>query len=419
MEKIIMSRREMEQVKVFESLKRAEISQAAAAALLKITARQVRNKLKRFKAKGPEGLIHKSRGRESKKRWASKEKAYALELLRSDWLGFGPTFAAEKLEELHKIKISPETLRKAMIEGGLWTAKAKRPKHRKRRDRRSLRGVMVQLDGSDHDWFEGRAQKCTLLVFIDDATSELLWLEFVKSESLKGCFTAMQNYLTCHGRPGSFYVDFGKVWRVNLNNPEHEKLTQFERAMKELDIEMIHAYSPQAKGRVERSNGTLQDRLIKEMRLASISTMDEANIFARDVYISRHNKKFAVEPHQEGDSHRSLEGFNLKKILCRKSLRILQNDFIIAYNTRLFQLTEHQKAVIRPKEAITVREGILGEIALSVRGIDLDFIEILNRPIKQKEEKIYGPPKRRPVPEASKNWASQGYAKSSYVQPSK
>jgi hypothetical protein len=178
-----------------------------------------------------------------------------------------------------------------------------------------MRGMLIQLDGSPHDWFEGRASKCTLIVFIDDATSEILWLEFVKSESFSGVAGATKNYVEKCGRPTSFYVDYGSVFSVNLNNPERCKKTQFERIMKEMNIDVIHARSPQAKGRVERCNKTMQDRLVKEMRLAGISSIKDANRFVRQGdFIKRHNLKFAVPPIQEGNVHKDIEGYNLYKL---------------------------------------------------------------------------------------------------------
>jgi len=188
---------------------------------------------------------------------------------------------------------------------------------------------MIQLDGSPHDWFEGRGQTCTLLVFIDDTTSKIVWLEFCKSESYEEVMTATWNYFKHYGILGSFYVDYGSVFSVNLNNPERDEITQFERAMKELNIDVIHANSPQAKGRVARSNKTHQDRLVKELRLANICTIESANKFLQDFYIKQHNLKFAIQPADTTDVHRSIKDVDLGNILCIKEERILTNDFTI------------------------------------------------------------------------------------------
>jgi transposase len=218
MENIIMSHKEREQLIVFSRLKFGEISQFEAAAQLKLSTRWIRNKLKRFCQSGAKGLVHKSRNKPSGKRWNESERILAIELLKNGWKGFGPTFAAEKLRELKNIKISKEALRKVMISEKLWKSKQSKSKYRKLRDRKPMLGMMVQLDGSPHDWFEGRADKCTLIVFIDDATSKILHLEFVKSESTIGLLRATKNYITKCGIPTSFYNDNGSVFKVNINN---------------------------------------------------------------------------------------------------------------------------------------------------------------------------------------------------------
>ena len=215
---LIMNKKEREQAKVFEQIREGLITQVEAAARLRVTDRWVRKKLKRFYTSGDHGLIHRGRGKTSPRRWNEKHESFLIELLRGDWHGFGPTFAAEKLEELHEIKVSKEVVRKAMIRASLWTPKRKRSKHRKRRDRKPMLGMMVQLDGSPHDWFEGRAEKCVLLVYIDDATSKVLWLEFAPAESLESVMRATRSYIMAHGVPVSFYTDFGSVFHVNLNN---------------------------------------------------------------------------------------------------------------------------------------------------------------------------------------------------------
>lgn len=388
MDNFIMSKKEMEQIEIFEKLRRKELNQEDGAKILKITSRQLRRKLKKFKVFGPISLAHKNRGKVSKRKWDLKQEKFSIDLLKSQWKGFGPTFAAEKLLELHGIKVSEETLRNRMIRHGLWIVNGRKIKHRARRLRKPCFGIMIQLDGSPHDWFEGRGPKCTLLVFIDDATSKIVWLEFVKSESVKSVMKATWNYFKQYGIPRSFYVDYGSVFSVNTNNPDRYKISQFERAMKELEIEMIHARSPQAKGRVERSNRTHQDRLIKEMRLRNVSTIEEANKFLQDYYLDKHNIKFAKEPADSTNVHRSIKGINLNNILCIKENRQLQNDFTILYRTRIFQLESKQGTIIRPKNDIIVNVHLDGSIRLSIRKIDLYFHEINERKAIHKKEKI-------------------------------
>ncbi len=273
-----------------------------------------------------------------------------------------------------------------MIEAAVWQAKKKRKKHRKRRERRSMLGLMVQLDGSPHDWFEGRASKCTLLVFIDDATSSILWLEFVKSESHMDVMRATKNYIEQYDRPHEFYVDFGSVFSVNLNNAERVKKTQWERAVEALGVKVRHTYSPQAKGRVERCNSTMQDRLVKEMRLAKVPSIEEANRFLRETnFIAKHNKRFAVPAHQKGDAHKPNFDCDLNKIFCIKEKRVLTNDYTVTFNKRIFQLTNNLSA--RPKDRITVNTHLDSSITLTIRKVNLEF------------EEIASPPKRKPVEE--------------------
>jgi len=371
---LAMSKKEREQLKIFERLASGQLTQSTAAQILKVSTRWIRKKLKRYREQGDAGLVHLNRGRPSSRKWNSKEKALAIELLKSEWRGFGPTFAAEKLAELKNIYVSAETVRKAMIANGLWTPGRKKQQYRKWRERKPMRGMLVQLDGSPHDWFEGRGPKCTLLVFIDDATSQILWLEFVESESFKGVAGAAKKYIENYGRPGSFYVDYGSVFSVNLNNEERDKITQFESIMKQLDIDVIHASSPQAKGRVERCNKTMQDRLIKEMRLAGISSIEEANRFVQaGSFVTKHNAKFAVQPTQEGDAHLSAKEYNLDMIFCSSQERVVTNDFTINYKSRIIQLTKNQPAIVRPKNRVSVREHLDGKLTISIRNSMLNY----------------------------------------------
>jgi hypothetical protein len=214
-------------------------------------------------------------------------------------------------------------------------------------------------------------------VFIDDATSRIVWLEFAESESLVSVGTAMRNYVEEYGRPVSIYVDYGSVFSVNTNNPDRNKFSQFERTMGELDIKVIHARSPQAKGRVERANKTLQDRLVKEMRLKGISFIEAANAFLRqDEYIEKHNAMFAVEAAAPGNAHREILNQDLDQIFCIKEERVLTNDFTISYKGRIVQLEKHQRALIRPSNKIMVHENFDNSITLYIRNIKLNFKEI-------------------------------------------
>ena len=407
MEHIIMSKKEREQLIVFDKIKRGEITRLEAALQLGVSERWIRKKYKRYLVSGASGLAHKGRHKVSSKRWCEQEKILAIDLLRNDWHDFGPTFAAEKLQELKGIKVSKETLRNAMIGAGVWRAKAQRAKYRQRRIRRSMIGVLIQLDGSPHDWFEDRGPKCTALVFIDDATSQLLWLEFAPSESMEAVVSATKNYIKAHGRPQSFYVDFGSVFSVNTNNAEREKKTQWERMMRELGIEIIHARSPQAKGRVERVNQTLQDRLAKEFRLAGVHSIDEANQFLREsCYIAKHNELFAVTPAQLGNVHKPTVALDLEAIFSFKDERKLANDYTITFNRRILQLGKKQAISLRPKSVITVRTHLNGCIDLFISNTKLEYKEITSKPAKKIMVATVKPSQPRKVHENSKRWVS-------------
>ena len=405
-----MNTKEREQLKMFKLIEENVISQVEAAARLRCSARWVRKKFKRFLQGGDASVIHQGRGRSSPKRWSQAEEGLLIKLLQAEWRDFGPTFSAEKLESLHGIKVSREVVRRAMIRAGLWIPKKKRSVHRKRRERRPMLGMMVQLDGSPHDWFEGRAGKCTLLVFIDDATSQILWLEFAKSESTEALMRATKNYISKYGRPGSFYTDHGSVFHVNLNNQESDKKTQWERACDELKIEVIHANSPQAKGRVERCNQTMQDRLVKEMRLANISSIAAANDYLRQSgFIQSHNQRHAVATIQQGDAHASLDCYDLNRIFTIKETRNLNNDYTIVYQKRIFQLFDCQKTTIHPGDDIIVKTHLDSTITLWIRKIKLNYHMIKTRPsIKPQENKITQPKPCKPSPN-SRRWVSGFY----------
>lgn len=418
MEYITMSNKEREQAKVFEQVKSGLITQVEAAARLRVSDRWVRSKIKRYYLNGDRGLVHKSRGRISSRRWAIKEEFLLIELLQGEWHDFGPTFAAEKLEEIYAIKVSREVVRRAMIRASLWKPNQKRNKHRERRERRSMLGMMIQLDGSPHDWFEGRTPWCTLLVFIDDATSRILWLEFVDAEAVAALMNATKNYVQTHGIPESFYTDYGSVFHVNLNNPEDVKKTQWERSVGLLGTKVIHAKSPQAKGRVERCNKTMQDRLVKELRLAGISSIEAANEYVRNsAFIEKHNAKFAVKPAQKGDAHADWKSYNLDDVFSTQETRILANDFTITYQKRIFQLHRQQRTYIHPKHEIIVRTALDNKLSLWIRNIKLSFNELSSRPTRVIEVKKVI--EHRPIKpsENSRRWVCGLPPRSSRVKP--
>ena len=402
MEILSMSKREIEQISVFENLKNKSIKQKHAAKLLNLSVRQIQRKLKKYRELGTKGLIHSNRGKPSNRKLNLHLVDQALKLIEERYPDFGPTFAAEKLYEIHNIKINHETLRLRMIKEGLWKAKKRKQKHREWRERKECLGEFIQLDGSDHDWFEKRFKRCTLLAFIDDATSRILHLEFAK-ESTVEVMKSTKKYILKYGLPNELYVDRGKVFKVNLNNPDNDKLTQYQRAMSELSVEITHARSPQAKGRVERLFGTLQDRLVKELRLKDISTIKEANNFIENEYLPKHNQKYQVPAKSNTNLHREANNYNLDNILCIKEKRILTNDFTIRYKNRWFQLEKKQRTILFPKDEIIVVTHLDKKTELKIRNTNLFFHKIDKPAVKglvktsiQKEKKPWKPPANHP-----------------------
>lgn len=380
METFQMSSKEINQINVFERLNKREIKQKEAGMILNLSNRQIRKKLKDFRHLGPKSLIHSLRGRSSNNQFDPVVKAKAVSLIENKYPDFGPTFASEKLEENHSIIINHETLRLIMISAGLWQAKQKKPTHREWRERKECFGELIQLDGSDHDWFEGRAPRCTLLAFIDDATSNINHLEFA-GETTFGAMGATKHYIQKHGIPHELYVDRGKVFKVNLGNEDGDRITQYRRAIEEFGSKLIYARSPQAKGRVERLFGTLQDRLVKELRLRNIFSIEEANEFIEKEYLPKHNAKFAVEPKSTTNLHKEAKGYDLDEILCLKEMRVLNSDFTIRHKNIWYQLEKKQKTLVFPKNGITVKTHLDGRVTLAKERTVLYFHEIA-KPIR-------------------------------------
>jgi len=357
-----MSLKEVGRLEVIQQIESKKISQIAAAQQLELSTRHIRDLQKSYRKHGAPGLISKRRGKPSNNQTCPAKLNKALALLKSDYVGFGPTFAAEKLVEHHGIKISVETLRQMMIKHQLWQPKQRRQvKHHQMRTRRSSFGELVQIDGSPHDWFEGRADSCCLLVFIDDATSRLVEMLFLPQETTQGYFDATENYIQRHGRPIAFYSDKHSIFRINtpeVSNSTGE--TQFARALRELDIELICAHSPQAKGRVERANKTLQDRLVKEMRLRGISSIEEANAYLPE-FMTKHNQRFAIEPASHVDAHRKPlpKSNELKLIFSHQATRTLSKNLECSYNNVIYQIQTQSKsyAMRGTKVKVSNRKG--------------------------------------------------------------
>ena len=336
-----MTMKEASRLSIMKQIDKKVLSIDEASQELNLSPRQVKRLRKRYKSLGDQGLISKRRGRPNVRRFPDELKKRVLELMKDPIReGWGPTFACEKLASMDQLHLSRETLRLWMIEEGLWENKQKRErKVHQRRTRRSCFGEMLQGDGSPHDWFEGREEKCSLLIFIDDATSLLTSGKFFPSETTEGYLQILESHLQTYGRRSALYVDKHSIFRKNQKEISNGDLqTHFGKVLKELNITLICAHSPQAKGRVERANSTLQDRLVKEMRLKGISTIEEANEYLPEFMVD-FNKKFGREPAENKDAHRPLlEGTDLERIFARKATRKLSKELSFSYEGVIYHL---------------------------------------------------------------------------------
>lgn len=336
----LMSQKEVKRGQVLDLLKGNKISRQEASKRMGIGARQLRRLAERYHAEGIGGLVSKKRGRASNRRLDETLCATAVQLIGARYHDFGPTLANEKLADLHHLHLSVESTRQLMIRAGYWRAKkggtvCAHPL----RTRRARFGEMIQIDGSPHDWFEGRGENCTLLVFIDDATGELTQLRFMPTETTLGYMRVLHDHIVRHGVPAALYSDKHSIFRINAKEADPEAQTQFSRAARELGIECIHAHSPQAKGRVERANQTLQDRLVKEMRLAGIDNMESANAWLPG-YIDAYNRRFAVAPKDASDAHLACAETpeRLLRILSVQVMKTLSKNLSCQYENQLLQV---------------------------------------------------------------------------------
>jgi predicted DNA-binding protein (UPF0251 family) len=361
---LIMSIKEIKRCEILTMANEKQITQREGAKQIGVTERHFRRLLYSYRGQGAEGIISRHRGRVSSNQIPKEKQGKILNKLKEDYQGFGPTLASEKLLERDGIKVSKETVRQIMIAAGLHRPKIrKKDKTHPLRERRPRRGELVQIDGSYHAWLEDRAEKACLLLFIDDATSEILAAEFVKHESYLTYAKLCKRYFCQHGLPEAFYTDRFSVFRVNHSNvTSTDAQTMFEYAMKDLGIELICAFSPQAKGRVERANQTLQDRLVKEMRLAGINDYNQANDFLAG-YLPIYNHKFAVQPACPVDSHEPLRLENdLDWIFTKKTQRKLSKDLSFQYERVIYQIQTDRPVYALQGREVTVLENDQGKL---------------------------------------------------------
>jgi hypothetical protein len=370
----IMSDKELSRLEVLRDLDQQRLTAAAAAQLLALGRRQTLRLLKSYRLHGPGGLISKQRGRPSNRRKPEALRAEALKIITDNYADFGPTLAAEKLRELHGIDLARETVRIWMTEAGLWDARKKRRrKIYQPRYRRDCIGELVQIDGSEHRWFEDRGPKCTLLVFIDDATSRLMHLQFVETESTFAYFAATRGYLEAHGKPVAFYSDKHSVFRIAKPGALGDGMTQFGRALSKLNIEIICANSSQAKGRVERANKTLQDRLVKELRLAGIDTLADGNAFLPG-FVADYNARFGKAPANPKDLHRPMSPRDqLDDEFTWQVERTLSQSLTLQYDRVLFLVEPSETAQAAIGKRVTVVDYPDGRIAIRYQGAELAY----------------------------------------------
>ena len=370
----LMSDGELRRLEVLQDLDRRRLTTEAASQLLGLERRQVFRLLKAYRIEGPTGLISKRRGRCGNRRKPKAVRCAVLAMIRQRYWDFGPTLAAEKLREAHGITVGRETLRQWMIADGLWCDRKQRKRIHQPRPRRDCVGELVQVDGSEHWWFEDRGPQCTLLVFVDDATSRLMHLQFVESESTFAYFHAARAYLEAWGKPVAFYSDKHGVFRVNHPGVlGGDGMTQFGRALHALNIDIICANSSPAKGRVERANKTLQDRLVKELRLAGAATLAEGNVLL-PAFIADYNARFAKMPANGKDLHRPLRaGDDLDDAFAWKEERTLSQALTLQYDKVVFILepSEHAKTAIGKR--LTIVDYPDGRLAIRYQGVELAY----------------------------------------------
>lgn len=391
-ETLTMSTKERQRLQVLGHLKHGKTTVVKAAAALGISERQMYRVLDRYRCQGDPGLIHRSRGRVSNRGYDPEIRKEALRLYRELYPDYGPTLYAEMLQQYHQLTIDADTLRRWLKAGGQWLGIRAARRHRQKRERRDAIGAMVQFDGSFHEWFEDRGPACCLLVAIDDASGRV-FMRFAESENAYDVLTMLRTYVLRYGIPREFYVDFGSVYHAKKN-----RLTDVSRALSHLGVNVIHAHSPQAKGRVERSNRTHQDRLVKALRRMNISTIEDANTFLEKTYLQEHNARFARADHLP-DIHRSAEGINLNNIFCFETTRYVNRDYTITLSARYIQLLKSPAPLPPPCHHVTLRRWLDDSLHIFWNNHELEFKHLKAKPKPQ--------PQLHPPAPSSHPWRSK------------
>lgn len=401
---IMATPEELRRLHVIQKVLEEGLKQVEAAEILCLSSRHIRRVVKRIKQEGHRGIVHRSRGRPSNRKIPDQLKDKVIKLYRTTYKDFGPTLASEKLLERDGVGISDETLRSWLLEAGDWKRVRKGRRHRQWRERKGHRGEMVQIDGSHHAWFEDRGDPCVLMGYIDDATGDVFG-GFYDYEGTMPAMDSFKRYIRKRGLPLKVYLDKHSTYKSTAKATIEEQLegveplSEFERALKELGVEVSHAHSPQAKGRIERLFRTFQDRVIKEMRLTGIKTIEEGNRFL-EKYLPLYNKRFSVRPREKDDVHRPLpKGIDLNAILCIKTERTLRNDFTVAHNHKLYQIQEATKA-----SKVIVQDRMDGSMRVTYQGQALRFREITERPLKKTKQPIVTKRRKTYIPPADHPW---------------
>ena len=400
-ELLLMSARERDRADVMGRVKRKELSVVEAAGLLGLSVRQARRVWKRFGANGAAGLVHALRGRPANNAIAADVRERVVKRYRERYADFGPTLACEKLAaEDPDLAVSPDTLARLLKAEGLWRPVRKRGRHRTRRERRSCFGALVQMDGSRHDWFEGRGPSCCLMVLVDDATGRT-FARFYPAEATAAAFDAFGRWCAAHGVPRAVYVDRHGIYR---DEDHPERPTQFGRAMGELGTELILARSPQAKGRVERRHAVFQDRLVKEMRLRGINAIDAANALLDKSFLAEVNRRYAVRPAEAADLHRRPHPrVDLSEVLCVHERRAVGNDWCLRWHNRWLQVGPEHAGLALAGKRVLVKQKADGTLVVEHDGKRLRCDEV-GKPPKRPGAKPVAVNNRRWKPAKTHPW---------------
>ena len=369
METLSMSGKERRRLEVLSRVKSGEVSLVQGAELLGLSYRQAKRVWARYREQGDAGLVHGLRGRASNRHVPPHRKEQALELYREKYPGYGPTLAAECLERDDGLAVPASTLRVWLSAAGLWQRQRRRKLHRRRRPRRAHCGELLQMDGSHHDWFAGRRGTAVLMVLIDDATGRI-FARFYENESWDSAATTLRRYVQLQGLPRALYVDRHGIYRADWEpTPEQilagiEPQTQFGRAMREFDVELIQAHSPQAKGRVERVNRTLQDRLVKELTRAGICDLESANRYLEETYLPRFNQQFGRAAAQRADVHRRVPDERVLRVLSLQEERVVQPDWTVRWHNGFLQLLRATAQHVQPGNQVVVSQQLDGRLRI-------------------------------------------------------